>query len=79
MPIYEYACDKCGETLEAIQSLSAPPLELHEGCGGTLRRVMTAAVTRVRDGGGPVDTSHTSMLRFRENQRIAADKNKKTR
>ena len=77
MPIYEYVCDTCGETLEAIQAISAEPLTLHEGCGGTLRRVVSAAATRVKDGGGSTDTSHTSMLRFQENQRIAADKKKR--
>jgi len=77
MPIYEYECDTCGETLEVIRSLSAPPLEAHEGCGGRLRRIMSAPTTRVKEGGGEPSSTHTSMLRFQENQRIAADKKKR--
>jgi len=78
MPIYEYVCATCGETLEAIQAISAPPLEWHEGCGGKLQRVASVAATRVTGGSGSTDPSHTSMLRFQENQRIAADKKKRT-
>ena len=28
MPIYEYACDKCGHEFEASQSMSAKPLRI---------------------------------------------------
>jgi predicted nucleic acid-binding Zn ribbon protein len=27
MPIYEYACNKCGKTIEVIQKFSDPPFE----------------------------------------------------
>jgi putative FmdB family regulatory protein len=74
MPIYEYECTKCGNTLEVIHGLSAQPPDSHEGCGGRLQRLVSAPTTRVKEGGESVDTSHTSMLRFRENQKIAADK-----
>ena len=77
MPIYEYECASCGKTLEVIHGVSAPPPESHEGCGGRLQRLASAPTTRVKEGGAPVDTSHTSMLRFQENQRIAADKRKR--
>jgi len=77
MPIYEYACDTCGETVEVIHSLSATPPDTHEGCGGRLQRVMSAPATRVKEGAGETGTTHTSMLRFQENQRIAADAKKR--
>jgi len=77
MPIYEYECEKCGETLELIHGVSAPRPESHDGCGGRLQRVMSAATARVRDGGEVTDSRHTSMLRFQDNQRIAADKKKR--
>jgi putative FmdB family regulatory protein len=77
MPIYEYACDTCGETLEVIQSVSAPPPDAHEACGGRLRRVLSAPTTRVKAPGGETSTTHTSMLRFQDNQKIAADKKKR--
>ena len=40
MPLYEYACRACDEHLEVKQSFSDPPLTVHEGCGGELRRVL---------------------------------------
>jgi putative FmdB family regulatory protein len=76
MPIYEYECDTCGKTLEVIQSVSAPPPGPHDGCGGNYHRVLSAPRTRVKDSGTATDTRHTSMLRFQENQRIAAGKKK---
>src|SRR5215469_1315180 len=43
MPIYEYECAKCGKTIEAIQKMSDKPLKKHEGCGGTLTKLISAA------------------------------------
>ena len=43
MPIYEYSCKKCGKTIEAIQKFSDPPLKKHQGCGGTLTKLISAA------------------------------------
>lgn len=40
MPLYVYACQNCGETLERMQSFSAAPLSECETCGGELRRVL---------------------------------------
>jgi putative FmdB family regulatory protein len=42
MPIYEYECAKCGETIEAIQKFSDKPLRKHEGCGGNLTKLISA-------------------------------------
>ena len=39
MPTYEYACKKCGETFDVVQSFSDEPLKRHKGCGGAVRRV----------------------------------------
>ena len=33
MPIYEYECEKCGVTFEAIQAISARPLKSCNGLG----------------------------------------------
>ena len=33
MPIYEYECEKCGVTFEAIQAISAKPLKTCNGLG----------------------------------------------
>ena len=43
MPIYEYECAKCGRRIEAIQKMSDKPLKKHEGCGGTLTKLISAA------------------------------------
>jgi putative FmdB family regulatory protein len=40
MPLYEYACASCNEHLEVRQRFSDPPLTSHDGCGGSLRRVL---------------------------------------
>lgn len=34
MPLYEYKCDNCGETFEALQRFSDQPLTVHTKCGG---------------------------------------------
>src|SRR5687767_14022767 len=39
MPTYEYRCQDCGHTVEAVQSFSDAPLTVCEVCGGRLRRV----------------------------------------
>ena len=41
MPTYEYACTRCGEHLEVVQSMSAEPLTECPACGGPLRKVFS--------------------------------------
>jgi putative FmdB family regulatory protein len=41
MPTYEYACDKCGEHLEVVQSFRDEPLKRCTSCGGRLRKVFS--------------------------------------
>src|SRR5688572_33093750 len=43
MPIYEYSCRKCGKTIEVIQKFSDPILKKHQGCGGSLTKLVSAA------------------------------------
>src|SRR5215813_10364559 len=43
MPIYEYRCAKCDQTIEVIQKMSDKPLKKHEGCGGMLTKLISAA------------------------------------
>src|SRR3974377_296712 len=43
MPIYEYECAKCGKRIEVIQKMSDKPLKKHEGCGGALSKLISAA------------------------------------
>lgn len=62
MPIYEYACTKCGHELEALQKISEPPLTQCPAChADALVKQVSAAgfqlkgsgwyVTDFRDGG----------------------------
>ncbi|HZC99856.1 MAG TPA: FmdB family zinc ribbon protein [Actinomycetes bacterium] len=39
MPTYEYACTRCGQHIEVVQSMSDTPLTECGACGGTLRKV----------------------------------------
>ena len=42
MPIYEYVCGSCGQTVEALQRLSDPPLsDCPSGDGGALERILS--------------------------------------
>ena len=43
MPTYEYACRDCGEHLEVVQSFKDDALTECGRCGGSLRKVFSAA------------------------------------
>ena len=52
MPIYEYECQKCGHTLEALQKFSDKPLRECPECGRhTLKRLMSAPLFRLAGSG----------------------------
>lgn len=51
MPTYEYACRECGERLEAVQSFTDDALTVCGSCGGTLRKVFSAAGIIFRGSG----------------------------
>ena len=42
MPLYEYRCNRCGETFEVIQKFSDEALTTHEACGGAVERLISA-------------------------------------
>ena len=45
MPIYEYECEKCNTTFEAMQSVSAKPLKIcnKSSCKGKVHRLVSAS------------------------------------
>ncbi|MEX2146624.1 MAG: FmdB family zinc ribbon protein [Candidatus Rokuibacteriota bacterium] len=43
MPTYEYQCDKCRQIYEIRQRISEPALTVHDGCGGPVHRLLSAA------------------------------------
>ena len=51
MPLYEYKCQSCGETFEVIQKFSDAPLEIHEGCGGLLERLVSPPALQFKGSG----------------------------
>lgn len=52
MPIYEYLCQACGETTEALQKLSDAPLTRCPACGAeALKKKVSAAAFRLKGGG----------------------------
>ena len=51
MPLYEYECSKCGGRFEEIQKFSDEPLKKHEGCGGKVRRLLSAPAIQFKGSG----------------------------
>ena len=71
MPFYEYQCNHCGHTLEAMQKISEAPLKKCPHCGKPqLQRLMSAPVFRLK-GGGWYETDFKS---GQDNKRNLADR-----
>jgi putative FmdB family regulatory protein len=52
MPFYEYQCNNCGHTLEAMQKVSDAPLRKCPHCGKPqLQKLMSAPVFRLKGSG----------------------------
>jgi len=51
MPIYEYQCDKCGETTEVLQKFSDAPLTVCPGCGGHMDKLMSMNSFQLKGSG----------------------------
>lgn len=52
MPIYEYACRKCGKTAEYMQRMSDPPKRKCEHCGSqSLERVISQTSFQLKGSG----------------------------
>jgi putative FmdB family regulatory protein len=51
VPIYEYKCEGCGETFEVIQKFSDEPLKVHEKCGGSVHRLLSAPAFQFKGSG----------------------------
>jgi putative FmdB family regulatory protein len=52
VPIYEYACQKCGHELEALQKVSDPVLRKCPACGALrLKRLVSAPQFRLKGTG----------------------------
>ena len=51
MPMYEYKCGQCGQVFEMIQRFSDEPLTTHEGCGGSVERLISAPAFQFKGSG----------------------------
>jgi putative FmdB family regulatory protein len=51
VPIYEYACKKCGKVVEVFQKASDPGPKTCEKCGGRLGRVISHTSFQLKGGG----------------------------
>jgi putative FmdB family regulatory protein len=74
MPIYEYQCQKCGHTLEALQKLSDKPLRECPECGKhQLKRLVSAPMFRLA-GSGWYETDFKSDKETKRNLLEKGDK-----
>lgn len=56
MPIYEYACEKCGHQLEARQGFSDAPLTKCPSCGAeSLARILSQSSFALKGAGWYAD------------------------
>src|SRR5688572_25911610 len=51
MPTYEYKCAACGDVFELKQKFSDEPLTIHEGCGGSVERIIFAPAIQFKGSG----------------------------
>ena len=51
MPIYEYACGKCGARVEILQKLSDKPLTKCKECGGRLEKQWSTSGIQFKGSG----------------------------
>ena len=51
MPTYEYQCSGCGREFEVRQRISEPALTRCEQCGGSVKRLLSAAPFILKGGG----------------------------
>lgn len=76
MPIYEYECNKCGETFEIMQAISAPRLKtcVSDSCKGKVRRLVSASGFILKgDGWYATDYPSDSRKKGWEEERKAAN------
>src|SRR6266849_8959456 len=51
MPLYEYACDACGERFEKIQKFSDPLEDTCPKCGGRVHKLMSSPAIQFKGSG----------------------------
>jgi putative FmdB family regulatory protein len=51
MPLYEYACNRCGKRFEVRQKFSDEPVKIHEECGGDAERLLSTPAFQFKGTG----------------------------
>ena len=51
MPLYEYACRKCGERVEVIQRMNDTPLQHCPKCGGDMKKMASSPAIQFKGSG----------------------------
>ena len=51
MPLYEYRCEQCNQTMEVLQHLGDPAPGSCPACGGTLVKVLSAPALQFKGSG----------------------------
>ena len=51
MPLYEYACRKCGEHVEVIQRMSETPDQHCPKCGGDMKKMASSPAIQFKGSG----------------------------
>jgi putative FmdB family regulatory protein len=51
VPLYEYQCEKCGESFEVMQKFADEPLTTHPACGGPVHRLISAPALQFKGSG----------------------------
>jgi len=51
MPLYEYACQQCGERVEIIQKFSDPPYKHCPKCSGEMRKLPSSPAIQFKGSG----------------------------
>lgn len=51
MPLYEYECDSCGDRIEVLQRVGAPPIGVCQHCGGSMKRLLSAPAFQFKGTG----------------------------
>ena len=64
MPIYEYSCQECGHSLEAIQKLADAPLTDCPACGKPALKKQVSAPSFRLSGGGWYETDFKTCLLY---------------
>ncbi len=77
MPIYEYACAKCGHQLEVMQKISDKPLTRCPECRGKLEKLFSQTSFQLKGSGWYV-TDYSQKKTGKPEKSDKSDKSEKT-